>query len=78
MENNKSLAYLIEENKQRINQIITESELPIIIWNYIFKDYINEFNNIIQQQLNNEIQQRQQIEQEQKQKEQENSFEKTE
>ena len=58
MENNKSLALLIEENKQKINQIIVNSELQIVIWNYIFKDYINDFNNIIQQQLNNEIQQR--------------------
>ena len=50
----KSLTATIIEAKQKIAEIVNDSKLEPIIWQYIFKDYLEEITILINQQLQKE------------------------
>lgn len=59
MENNKSLALVITEQKQQISQVINNSKLEPVIWHYVLKDLLEEVdaitNNLLKQEQQSQI-----------------------
>lgn len=52
---NKPLTVLIEDTKQKITQIINESNLPIYVVQSILKDFLSEVSALYEQQYQNDM-----------------------